>query len=189
MIANDYFKAGKLNEYDLKKLISYINYFDKNTGPAGVYNAHGPGIDLNVRSSQIYFFDDNVKFLKEYFNFFVLEQVPILELYDFELSYQYVNYNKGDFFKIHHDRIGSSEPDSYVRTFTISINLSDPEEYSGGELKVYKNKKTPPVILDKEPGSFLLFSSLFMHEVTPVTEGVRKALVIWVLMPKNVLVE
>lgn len=186
MITKEYFKFGKLEDYDLFKLNNYIKYFDKNTSPSQVYNPGGSSLNLKTRSSQTFFLDKKIKFLKDYFSFFVLQQIPSLKLYNFDLSYQYVIYNEGDFFKTHKDRLPSK--DSFVRAFTISINLTSPDEYLGGELLIY-HPNGKKFALDKVPGSYTLFPSLFRHEVTPIISGTRRAMVIWVEMEESVLVE
>lgn len=65
-----------------------------------------------------------------------------------------------------------------VRKLSISIQLTDPNEYEGGELILY-NSETPNV-MDKEQGTLIVFPSYVLHEVKPVTKGERNSLVCWV---------
>ena len=89
---------------------------------------------------------------------------------------QYVKYKEGDFFKKHSDVITGGDR---IRMLTMSINMSDPSEYEGGELVIYyNNKKT---VLCKELGSFIIFPSFLLHECKLVTRGVRHAIVTWTL--------
>jgi len=70
------------------------------------------------------------------------------------------------------------------RKLSISIQLSDPDEYQGGELHFYRNTIYEPVIAPKEKGTMIIFPSFVIHEVTPVTKGTRKSLVSWINGPR-----
>ena len=65
-----------------------------------------------------------------------------------------------------------------VRKLSISIQLSDPKEYEGGELWLYDDEKG--MQMKKEQGTLILFPSYTLHEVKPVTKGERNSLVTWV---------
>jgi len=92
---------------------------------------------------------------------------------------QFAVYNKGDFFKKHRDTINVNiNGREHARLITMSINLSDPAEYEGGELEVYHNGKT--VTLDKDPGSYIIFPAVLTHQANEVTNGTRQAIVTWV---------
>lgn len=64
------------------------------------------------------------------------------------------------------------------RKISVSVQLSDPNLYEGGELEVdnYGTK----TLATREQGSIHLFPSFMVHRVKPVTQGTRYALVIWV---------
>jgi PKHD-type hydroxylase len=66
-----------------------------------------------------------------------------------------------------------------VRKLSISIQLTNPEEYEGGELKLYEGEEEG-IIMDKTQGTLILFPSYVLHEVMPVTKGERNSLVTWV---------
>jgi len=65
-----------------------------------------------------------------------------------------------------------------VRKLSISIQLTDPEEYEGGELKLYNGEEE--TVMSKTQGTLIIFPSYTLHEVTPVTKGERNSLVTWV---------
>jgi PKHD-type hydroxylase len=65
-----------------------------------------------------------------------------------------------------------------VRKLSISIQLTDPEEYEGGELKLHDGEEE--TIMSKEQGTLIIFPSYVLHEVMPVTKGERNSLVTWV---------
>jgi PKHD-type hydroxylase len=67
-----------------------------------------------------------------------------------------------------------------VRKLSISIQLTDPKEYEGGELKLYDGDDDKANIMDKTQGTLILFPSYVLHEVMPVIKGERNSLVTWV---------
>jgi len=67
---------------------------------------------------------------------------------------------------------------SSTRKLSVSIQLSDPEEYEGGELTFLINRN--PIVAPATKGTVIVFPSFFMHKVSMVTKGTRKSLVIWV---------
>ena len=70
-----------------------------------------------------------------------------------------------------------------VRKLSLSVQLSDPNTYDGGDLKLYPHSTKNPFIAAKEQGLVVGFPSYNIHEVTPVTSGVRYSLVVWVYGP------
>ena len=68
------------------------------------------------------------------------------------------------------------------RKLSFSIQLSDPSEYEGGDLVLHYGPSG--VVSPKEQGTLIMFPSTMLHEVTPVTRGVRRSLVGWVLGPR-----
>lgn len=68
------------------------------------------------------------------------------------------------------------------RILSMSVQLSEPEEYDGGELLLYPQSLTP-VRTPKQRGLVSFFRSHVIHEVTPITRGTRKSLVAWATGP------
>ena len=64
-----------------------------------------------------------------------------------------------------------------IRKLSITIQLSEPDKYEGGELCLYNTEK--PIILQKKQGQIIMFPSYVLHEVKPVTKGERISLVVW----------
>lgn len=60
----------------------------------------------------------------------------------------------------------------------ITIFLSDPQSYEGGELTVFMNGIASQFKL--EAGAAIAYPANTLHHVTPVTRGVRDAAIIWV---------
>jgi PKHD-type hydroxylase len=67
-----------------------------------------------------------------------------------------------------------------VRKLSISIQLTNPEEYEGGELKLYVGDDDKANVMDKTQGTLIIFPSYVLHEVMQVTKGERNSLVTWV---------
>ena len=105
------------------------------------------------------------------------------ELWEFDINHfrdgiQYTEYHgdKEGHYDWHMD-IGNGN--SATRKISIVVQLSDPDDYEGGELQLQLGGDNLTSILKKK-GSVTLFPSYIRHRVTPVTKGVRKSLVLWV---------
>jgi PKHD-type hydroxylase len=98
------------------------------------------------------------------------------------LDSDYVNYNtykKGNKYDWHKDSDTSLTQDT---KFTILINLST-EKYKGGNLEHYSYGAYEIKELN-DPGSVIMFPSYVYHRVTPITQGKRKTLAIFIRGPK-----
>jgi PKHD-type hydroxylase len=97
------------------------------------------------------------------------------DLFGLNEGFQFTNYEapSGKYGK-HVDRGINME----VRKLSISIQLTNPEEYEGGELYLYQGDKGD--LMDKAQGTLIMFPSYVLHEVTPVIKGERNSLVTWV---------
>lgn len=72
------------------------------------------------------------------------------------------------------------------RKVNILAQLSDPDEYEGGELQLFvphERKELPFVNAPKEKGSVIVFPPWVPHRVTPVTSGKRKSMVTYLHGP------
>lgn len=96
---------------------------------------------------------------------------------------QYTEYNSE-----HKNFYTSHSDDGYkfnlFRKLSVSVQLSNPAEYQGGDLTFYRNTLSEFTIAPKEAGTVIVFPSFVIHEVTPVTAGIRKSLVTWVNGPR-----
>ena len=68
------------------------------------------------------------------------------------------------------------------RKLSLVMQLSDPEEYEGGELQIMVGGDKP-ISINKQKGLVVVFPSWAVHQVTPVTKGLRQSLVAWVSGP------
>jgi PKHD-type hydroxylase len=99
------------------------------------------------------------------------------DLFGLNEGFQFTNYEapSGKYGK-HVDRATNS----IVRKLSISVQLTNPEEYEGGELKLYDGDDNEANIMEKAQGTLIIFPSYVLHEVMSVTKGERNSLVTWV---------
>jgi len=116
---------------------------------------------------------------------------------------QYTVYNEGDYYGWHNDGglttlykpqlIGNStdgvgvdfvnQNKELVRKLSFSLQLSNPDDYEGGELELV-DETGEHYLAPKQRGCLILFDSRTRHQVLKVTKGTRKSLVGWVLGPR-----
>lgn len=65
-----------------------------------------------------------------------------------------------------------------VRKLSASVNLTNREDYSGGDLELRCYDRLH-IFNDAPKGSIIVFPSFMEHRVTPVTSGERHAGVLW----------
>jgi len=87
---------------------------------------------------------------------------------------QYAVYEVGDHFGWHVDALPGQKP---YRKLALSVQLSGPDDYDGGELQMQLGCWT--VEMPKGRGDVIAFPSWLPHRVQPVTRGIRHALVVW----------
>jgi PKHD-type hydroxylase len=134
----------------------------------------------NVRKSKVKWIhvDDKSHWVYDKIQSFILEanQVWKFDLHSVVDSIQYTEYyDDGGHYGWHMD-IGP-HPINH-RKVSITIQLSSPEDYDGGELELWTGAGIQNV--EKHKGCAILFPSYMLHRITPVTRGVRKSLVLWV---------
>ena len=105
-------------------------------------------------------------------------EYDLRDIFEFQLIKYYVggNYNW-------HCDYGVSPIRGSVRKLSMSIHLTDPKEYEGGELNLI-NYSNYPITANNDLGSTIIFDSKLPHKVWPVTWGTRIALVGWANGPK-----
>ena len=116
---------------------------------------------------------------------------------------QYTHYGPGQFYNWHRDddvdtmyipeqkiqskgNIGKDQltiQGEMVRKLSFSLQLSDPEDYKGGELEFIDNSNKP-FLAPKQRGTMVVFDSRVKHRVRKVKSGLRKSIVGWVIGPR-----
>jgi predicted 2-oxoglutarate/Fe(II)-dependent dioxygenase YbiX len=107
-------------------------------------------------------------------NYIILD---LNETFNYRLSciqdIQYLEYKEGDYYDWHSD---VSDGLSSLRKISISYVLND--DFEGGDLEFFHGGET--YVINAKEESLIAFTSFINHRVKKVTQGVRKALVVWV---------
>lgn len=150
--------------------------------------ARGTGRD-SIRVTKVAWFERNAQ--TEAFYARVEEIVLCLnaQFFHYDLSglvsFQYARYDGADggHFDWHKDYGKDyAAPDLEPRKLSLSIQLSAPENYQGGELEVRGGNQVD--VAPKARGTVIAFPSYVLHRVTPTTSGARKSLVVWAVGPE-----
>ena len=113
--------------------------------------------------------------------------------WDHSESCQFTKYTKGQFYDWHCDgwdqpylRKDNDPTNGKIRKLSVTVTLTDPKKYKGGELEFDFRNQDPnkksntrkcTEILPK--GSLVVFPGFVWHRVCPVKSGERNSLVIW----------
>lgn len=172
------------DEVDRITFLEQLLEFEKGiVGPS-----HSGNINEQARNSDVSFInpDENSEWLYEKMADLIGRANYDLFMYDIDRiePFQYTVYKPGQFYDWHFDSFQHYE--SLERKISGVLFLSDPSEYEGGELEVITNGSPDRSELIKPyKGELVFFDSHFCHKVHPVTSGVRKTLVFWVLGKRN----
>ena len=182
-----YFKSYFSKE-TCEKIIQDVQVLPVQDGIVGLGN--GEGINYNTRRSKIrfinagdwrfqYIFDALWKTAldanRDFFGLHVTK-LDFIQFAEYDESY------KGEY-KEHHDVFWLNNDPVYHRKLYCVIQLSDPNDYVGGDLELTDTGTQ----LDKdvrEQGTFIYFPSLFRHRANPVTRGTRYSIAAWFEGPK-----
>jgi len=89
---------------------------------------------------------------------------------------QFTEYPKGGFYDWHMDADVNGVYEQPVRKISMTILLSNPSEFEGGDLEFMTPGNKPPQLLQ---GQAIFFCSLIRHRVSKVKKGIRRSLVQW----------
>lgn len=143
------------------------------------------GLELSIRKSRVAFFKPSEIETRWIFDR-LLSCVKTInrQFWNFDLRFletlQFSMYSDSNDFYTKHMDMKYSELE--VRKLSISVQLSDPTSYTGGDLSLFgvgDNMVTCP----RDRGTVIAFPSYHVHEVTPVTKGQRYSLVSWIIGP------
>lgn len=118
-------------------------------------------------------------------------------------SMQYTQYSEGEFYNWHNDAglaqqykpvaVGNrqdglaedylKEKVEMVRKLSFVLQLSNPDDYEGGNLQLL-DEAGRSYIAPRKRGTVILFDSRTQHRVLKVKKGTRKSLVGWVVGPR-----
>ena len=80
-----------------------------------------------------------------------------------------------------HQDVWLESPRPYARKLSVVIQLSEPDDYSGGDFEFFGIENPGERFTPR--GSLLVFPSFLQHRVNPVLSGTRRSLVTWVEGP------
>ena len=173
----------------IKTIIEEVNGIDDNDFEDSKVNKTKSGtIDSEIRQSKHYWID-STSWVGGFLWSYIIRANQENFLYDISNiqnnDIQCTEYKQGDYYDWHTDQdirtIFSS--DQEVRKLSFSLQLSNEDDYTGGDLEftdVDKKKFTAP----KNRGCMIVFDSRTIHRVTNIESGIRKSLVGWVLGPR-----
>jgi PKHD-type hydroxylase len=89
---------------------------------------------------------------------------------------QFTEYPKGGFYDWHMDADANCQYEPPIRKISMTILLSPPHEFEGGDLEFMSEGNKPPQLMQ---GQGIFFCSLLRHRVAKVKKGIRRSLVMW----------
>lgn len=120
-------------------------------------------------------------------------------------SIQFTKYTEGQFYSWHNDAglathykpvsVGNrgngqeiaqdfiNENCELIRKLSVVVQLSDPDDYEGGNLQIL-DEANNSYIVPRKRGTVIVFDSRAQHRVLKVTKGTRRSLVSWVVGPR-----
>jgi PKHD-type hydroxylase len=170
-----YTRRGAFAKFECESIIDHFK--TKCVEKAGI----GDGVVVEtVRKSRTYFIPklNTYKWIYSRVMDIVSETKYDFELYGIEENMQFTEYDasySGNY--TWHVDMGRTE-DSTNRKLSVSIQLSDEDDYEGGNLEFDEKDVTT-----RQQGTAFVFPSYKRHQVTPVTRGTRYSLVLWVAGP------
>ena len=111
---------------------------------------------------------------RDFFNIHI-SKLDYIQFAEYDASYL------GEY-KEHHDVFWLNNDPVFHRKLSCVIQLSDPNDYVGGELELTETVPLDPEV--KTQGTFIYFPSLFRHRANPVTRGTRYSIAAWFDGPK-----
>lgn len=176
-----YFNNGFSNE-ELDKIykdVAFLPFQEAKTG------ADNDGIDKKMRSSQIKWIYPSQQWEWLYDKLMNMIMEANNNLWHFNIhglldSIQYTEYHASEngHYGWHQD-IGPGMLST--RKISVTVQLSDPSEYDGGDLEYFiGGDPENPIKVERNKGLVFIFPSFMMHRVTPVTRGVRRSFVLWI---------
>ena len=94
----------------------------------------------------------------------------------YELQYTEYHSSEQGFYDWHQDIVWL-QPTESQRKISVTVQLSDDDDYEGGDFEFNKDLPQPSDIRTR--GTVIVFPSFLYHRVTEVTKGERKSLVAW----------
>ena len=160
------------SEKELQKIEKDIKDIKFNTSSAG--QPKTKSITLNERWKWFY---EKIEWMVNEAN----DCLWNFDLYSIPENIQYIEHQVTD--ESGHDwKMDSGRESESLRKISVMIQLSDSDEYEGGDLEIFRGGplKGPREKAGRRKGTVFVYPSYMMNRVAPVTKGVRKSFVLWV---------
>ena len=180
---------GELSDELVNKIIKECEYYDLVESKTG-FRDEGQEAKHETRRSKVRWINPNDK--NSYFIADLLWDyakranrevfgVDLTGLWDIQYTI-YEGSNNGHYAE-HFDTFWAN-PTMHDRKLSVTIQLSDSDDYEGGDFVFDQEYQSPDPKALRKKGTILVFPSPIRHAVKPVTKGIRKSLVAWVEGPK-----
>ena len=163
---NYYYFTKAFTPEEIIKIREIGDSYPKQKGTV-VSDEHNEGVS-DYRISDISWLDDNTQTSWIYQKNADYSKVENREMWNFDIW---------DYYGGHYDWHADLGPGISNRKLSCVLQLSDPDEYEGGDLQI--NPGGTILNVPRELGLLCFFPSFLLHRVTPLTGGVRKSLVTW----------
>lgn len=157
------------------------HFKEEHTLDATINNHGSSTIDHEIRRTEIVWVQPKTEIFDTIFDYVVSANKN--SGWNFDISgmedVQLGRYKDGGHYDWHMDTF---EPDAnnYQRKLSCSIQLSDEDDYEGGDLILKTGKNDTDLhTFTRKRGSVIVFPSMIYHKVTPVTKGSRISAVAW----------
>lgn len=193
---------GAFTDDELKKMCDFFDQEGVERGTTVGARQEGANGEIvigqspneDVRKSNVKFHNrtENTAWIYDRLNW-VIESINN-QFYNFDLNgydtFQYTTYESSEQgrYDFHQDTImGKNLPNDMVETRKLSLTMALNEpgvDFEGGEFQINTGQEKDAETVELKKGRIILFPSFLIHRVAPVTKGMRKSLVVWVLGPK-----
>lgn len=180
---------AELSDDTINRIVEECEFYTPEKSRVG-FREEGKEAEDEVRSSTVRWInplDTGSKFIKDilmnYANLANREcfGVDINNIYD--IQYTIYDAKEKGHYDYHFDTFWAN-PTHSDRKLSITIQLSDSNDYEGGDFLFDPQYVNPDREKLRKKGTVLVFPSPIRHCVETVTKGVRKSLVAWVEGPK-----
>jgi PKHD-type hydroxylase len=173
-------------EEELKTIIEYCDAIGTESGTTFGGSSQEDYEKHRVSNVKFHKRNQETAWIFDRLNFVI--QAANEQFYNFNLNgyaeFQYTTYDPNGRYDFHTDLAYGEEYGNNAELRKLSLTLLLNDDFEGGEFEVNLGKEENAITVPMHKGRVVLFPSFVLHRVKPVTKGVRKSLVIWVVGPK-----
>jgi PKHD-type hydroxylase len=176
-----------LTDDEINKILAYPEWLNNHKAAIGGANENGT-INKNVRETDVAWLGltTDTAWLWEKLTCIAADANRQFFKYDLTGCYEPIQMGiyKAEDSSHYNWHVDASTADKNApRKLSMSLLLSDPSEFEGGEFQI-KTDSDEIINLQQAKGRAWFFPSYTLHRVTPVTKGIRRSLVLWVSGPE-----